>query len=47
MTARTVVQGSNAMLTPAGQVSRWVVKSRLKSVLAYRPPVLRTRQALQ
>src|SRR5260221_8634131 len=43
----TILPGSKAMITPAGQVSCLVVKSRAKSVLAYRPAVLRTRQALQ
>ncbi len=44
---RTVLPGSNGMVTPAGQVSRPAAKSRVNWSLANRPPVLRTRQALQ
>ena len=44
---RTVVPGSNGMADPAGQVSWPVAKSRLNWSFANRPPVLRTRQALQ
>jgi hypothetical protein len=42
---RAGLEGNDAY--PAGQVSCPVAKSRVKSVLGYRPPLLRTRQALQ
>ncbi len=43
----TVLPGSNGMAAPAGQVSYLAPKSRVNWSLAQRPPVLRTRQALQ
>ena len=44
---RTVLPGSNGMLTPAGQVSCPAAKPRVNWSLANRPQALRTRQALQ
>jgi hypothetical protein len=43
----TVWPARKPMLIPAGQVSCPAVKSRVNWPLAKRPPVLRTRQALQ
>jgi len=44
---RTVRPAWNGMVTPAGQVRCPAAKSMLNWSLASRPPVLRTRQALQ
>jgi hypothetical protein len=44
---RTVLPGANGMATPAGRVSCPAVKSRVNWSVANRPPVSRTRQALQ